>query len=389
MRRVLGARIEQQRASLREALIAADGVVHDGLVELASGVARRGLEPGRPIHSRRESVRSEAHFHAVGSSDIESKPSTSAPFQQTLDTPAPKRRSALGGVLFAVFGIAAAASAIMWARTQGHPTELISSVIETTTEKRVSSSRGAKLGRAWAVGREHRRAPRRAAARLEATIAPQRGGAGRGAKKEEPAKDSKKPEADLPENPYPKEVKGSPRRPRPEALPEPAEVAPPPPPLRRPLQGGEAGPVQSRRCDGRSRFGVGGPSRELLAPGRLRPAWGAPSPSLPGAGLERRRPRALLGHGRWCVCHCRIQGRAVPAFTGSSVRAPAELPHPRLSDATEEEGPPSFDATPGSSCGAPAGGPALVPSRDSATPARSDRLRRGGTERRCSCMKAA
>src|SRR6185436_16313360 len=105
VRRVLGARIELQRANLRDALIAADGMLHEGLVPNAPAALRDGPDRSTPG----------ADPFVGGPATLSDPPTgsqasgTSATFQQTLDTPAvPRRRSAVGGLLFAAFGIAAA-----------------------------------------------------------------------------------------------------------------------------------------------------------------------------------------------------------------------------------------------------------------------------------------
>jgi serine/threonine protein kinase len=319
VRRVLGTRIEQQRASLREALIAADGVVHEGLI------------PNSPA-ALRDAGWNQADQSTPGANPFAPKPtftlsdpptssqaSTSAPFQQTLDTPAPKRRSALGGVLFAVFGIAAAASAIAWAKTRGHPTELISSTIETRTEGEAPRAAAQNSDEPGPSGVNIDELPAEQRKDLP-NAAPQRG-ASRGGKKEEPGKDSKKPEPELPENPYPKEVKATPEAPPAEAAAEPAEVPPPPPPPP-PAEDGEAGPFSR----GAAMAALGSASSRAASCKRPDGPTGmgratitfAPS----GAVSNVVVPAPFSGTGVGACVTAVFKGARVPAFTGSSVQLP-------------------------------------------------------------------
>jgi serine/threonine-protein kinase len=320
VRRVLGTRIEQQRASLREALIAADGVVHEGLI------------PNSPA-ALRDAGWNQADQSTPGADPFAPKPtftlsdpptssqasSTSAPFQQTLDTPAPKRRSALGGVLFAMFGIGAAASAIMWAKTQGHPTELISSTIDTKTESETprAAARNSDEPGPSGVNIDELPAEQRQA---QANTAPPRG-ASRGGKKDDPAKDSKKGGDDLPENPYPKDVKAADPPAPAEAPPEPEVEAPAPPPPP-PPQEGEAGP-----------FNRGAAMSQLLSAANR--ATSCKRPDAP-SGMGRATvtfapsgavsnvvvPAPFAGTSAGACVTAVFKGARVPAFTGSSVALP-------------------------------------------------------------------
>ncbi len=318
-RRVLGTRIEQQRTSLREALIAADGVVHDGLIPNSPAALRDAgwnqkdhSTPGADPFAPRPTF-------TLSDPPTSSQATTSAPFQQTLDTPAPKRRSALGGVLFAVFGIAAAASAIIWAKTQGHPTELISSTIETKTE--TATPRAAAPGEddpgPSGVNIDELPAEQQQA---QAAAAAHRGPAR--SKKDDPGKDPKKPVEELPENPYPKEANAPAAEATAAPEPEPAVVEAPPPPPPPPPQEGEAGPFSR----GAAMAALGSASSRAASckrpdgPTGMGRATVTFSPS--GAVSNVAVPAPFAGTSVGACVTAVFKGARVPAFTGSSVQLP-------------------------------------------------------------------
>jgi serine/threonine protein kinase len=318
-RRVLGTRIEQQRTSLREALIAADGVVHEGLIPNSPAALRdAGWNQGDHSTPGADPFAPRPPF-TMSDPPTSSQASTSAPFQQTLDAPAPKRRSALGGVLFAVFGIAAAASAIMWAKAQGHPTELISSTIETKSETATprAAAQGENESGPSGVNIDELPAEQRRA--QQATGVPR--GPSRG-KKDEPSKDSKKAETELPENPYAEKAKAA-EPPPAEAPsePEPEVVAPPPPPPP-PPQEGEAGPFSR----GAAMAALGSASSRATSckrpdgPTGMGRATVTFSPSGSVSNVVVPAPFAGTSVGA-CVTAV-FKGARVPAFTGSSVQLP-------------------------------------------------------------------
>jgi hypothetical protein len=223
-------------------------------------------------------------------------------------------------VLFAVFGIAAAASAIAWAKTRGHPTELISSTIETKSEGETprAAARGSDEPGPSGVNIDELPAEQRQAQPTNAS--PQRG-TNRGSKKDESAKDSKKPEPELPENPYPKDVKGT-EPPPAEALPEPAEVAPPPAPPPPPAVDGEAGPFSR----GAAMAALGSASSRAASckrpdgPTGMGRATVTFAPS--GAVSNVVVPAPFSGTGVGACVTAVFKGARVPAFTGSSVQLP-------------------------------------------------------------------
>jgi hypothetical protein len=103
--RVLEARLAKQDELLREALVAADGMVQGGLVPNA-----------RPNASSP---------HAGRASDP-SHPGSAGPFQQTLGG-ARERRAPVGAVAFGALGVLSAVAAIVWTSMQAKPNDLVTS----------------------------------------------------------------------------------------------------------------------------------------------------------------------------------------------------------------------------------------------------------------------
>jgi serine/threonine-protein kinase len=106
--KVLKPRLERQDEMLREALVAADGLVQGGLVPTA--------RPGSPRASDPSS-------HPVASAD------------PNLSAPAP-RRAPVGAVLFGVLGVASAVGSIIWTNLQAKPNALVTTPGGTPTLQR-------------------------------------------------------------------------------------------------------------------------------------------------------------------------------------------------------------------------------------------------------------
>ncbi len=124
VRRVLGSRIEQQRQALREALVAADGTIVNGLVPEQSATVERS-SPG--VSSPRIGVPSEPPT----STSQYSNSRTGTPRPQTLDG-AQARRAGFLPLFAAVGGLAAAASSIFWVTHRAAPTPLITTHLANT-----------------------------------------------------------------------------------------------------------------------------------------------------------------------------------------------------------------------------------------------------------------
>ncbi len=104
--RVLEPRLAKQDELLREALVAADGMVQGGLVPRAKPQA------SSPNASR--------------ASDPSSHPGSAGPFQQTLGGTR-ERKAPVGAVLFGALGVASAVAAIVWTSVQAKPNALVTS----------------------------------------------------------------------------------------------------------------------------------------------------------------------------------------------------------------------------------------------------------------------
>ncbi|HEV8244271.1 MAG TPA: protein kinase, partial [Polyangiaceae bacterium] len=312
VRRVLGQRIELQRANLRDALIAADGMLHDGLVPNAPAALRDGPErstPGADPFLGGPTTLSDPPTGSQGSG-------SSTPFQQTLDTPAPRRRSALGGMLFAAFGVAAAVSAVVWATSHPNQRALMSSsgggdhksaargvASQAVTE---SGPEGVSLDSIPLAGQ-----PAGAAAAVAAHP---------GKKSKEDEKADKKKQDEPPENPYKAKdkQKEEPEAPTPAVVappaPEPAPAPAPPPGEAGPFSRGAAmaalGSASSRAAGCKRPDGPTGMSRAMVT---FSPAGTVSSVALsaPFAGTS-------VGN---CVSTI-FKSARVPAFTGSAITLP-------------------------------------------------------------------
>ncbi|MES1179327.1 MAG: serine/threonine-protein kinase [Myxococcales bacterium] len=133
VKRVLGSRIEQQRQALREALVAADGTVVNGLVPDQSAAPERSTSG---VSSARIGLPSEP---PTSTSQFSSS-RTGTPRPQTLD----REQARKGGFLplfAAIGGLAAAASAIFWVTHRAGPNALITTNLAATSHQ--SSSTGA------------------------------------------------------------------------------------------------------------------------------------------------------------------------------------------------------------------------------------------------------
>ncbi len=228
VKRVLGARIEHQRVVLREALIAADGMLHDGLVPSAPAGARDFSTPDGEAFRPSGSQPATLSDPPTGSHAS----STSAPFQQTMDTPPPRRRSALGGLLFAAFGVAAAVGALVFANSKKQNALRTTNDVGTPVQ-RTQTAAGVPSGEDPS-GVSINDIP------VDQPGAPAAHQVGRNPGKRS-ERDGKKDESDLPENPYKvkdnKEPKEEPEEQEPAPAPEQPVTAPEPPPAP-----GEPGP---------------------------------------------------------------------------------------------------------------------------------------------------
>jgi len=126
--KVLEARLERQDEMLREALVAADGMVQGGLVP-----------PTRPRGSG-----------ANRASDPSSHPSGAGPFQHTLGASRP-RRAPIGAVLFGALGVASAVGAVVWTSLQAKPNALVTAPGSVTAAGRGAGNAQTRTG---SVGRE-------------------------------------------------------------------------------------------------------------------------------------------------------------------------------------------------------------------------------------------
>ena len=124
VRRVLGTRLSSQHEAIREALVAADGMLRAGLVPESDPRASRPFER------------------------LSEPPSLSTagggPFQQTVGSWPRQRRAPIGPVLFGLVGVASAVGAIVWT-TQTKPTALVTA--PGTPERGAVASRGTDRSR--------------------------------------------------------------------------------------------------------------------------------------------------------------------------------------------------------------------------------------------------
>jgi serine/threonine-protein kinase len=110
--KVLKPRLERQDESLREALVAADGMVQGGLVPTARPGGARNSDP---------------NSNPLASPDA----SLSAP---------PTRRAPVGAVLFGVLGVACAVGSIIWTNLQAKPNALVTTPGGTPTLQRAAAT---------------------------------------------------------------------------------------------------------------------------------------------------------------------------------------------------------------------------------------------------------
>jgi serine/threonine-protein kinase len=103
--RVLEPRLGKQDELLRDALVAADGMVQGGLVPRA-----------KPMASSPNAGRASDPSH----------PGSAGPFQQTLGG-ARERKAPVGAVLFGALGVTSAVAAIVWTSLQAKPNDLVTS----------------------------------------------------------------------------------------------------------------------------------------------------------------------------------------------------------------------------------------------------------------------
>jgi eukaryotic-like serine/threonine-protein kinase len=115
--RVLKPRLERQDDLLRDALVAADGMVQGGLVPTAKPGGNRASDPS-------------------------SHPSTSADPQSAPG----QRRAPIGAVLFGILGVAAAVGSIVWTNLQAKPNALVTTPGGTSTLSRGASSADPRSG---------------------------------------------------------------------------------------------------------------------------------------------------------------------------------------------------------------------------------------------------
>lgn len=135
VKRVLGARVEQQRQALREALVAADGTVVNGLVPDLSALPDRSHSG---VSSPRFAVPSEPPTSTSQFSNSHSR--TGTPHPQTID----RQEVRSGGFLplfAAIGGIAAAASAIFWATHRPGPAPLVLNTVAPAATHAAANNR--------------------------------------------------------------------------------------------------------------------------------------------------------------------------------------------------------------------------------------------------------
>jgi serine/threonine protein kinase len=131
VKRVLGSRIEQQRQALREALVAADGTVANGLVPDQSAAPERstsGVSSAR-LGSPSEPPTSTSQF---------SSSRTGTPRPQTLDRDQARKAGFLP-LFAAIGGLAAAASEIFWVTHRAGPNALITTNLGNCSRQAVTS----------------------------------------------------------------------------------------------------------------------------------------------------------------------------------------------------------------------------------------------------------
>jgi len=127
VKRVLGSRIEHQRQALREALVAADGTVVNGLVPDHSASPDRSL-------SGASSGRVGMFSEPPTSSSQFSNSRTGTPRPQTLDRDHVRTAGVLP-IFAAIGGLAAAASAIFWVTHRAGPNALITTHLASTSTR--------------------------------------------------------------------------------------------------------------------------------------------------------------------------------------------------------------------------------------------------------------
>jgi serine/threonine-protein kinase len=116
--KVLKPRLEKQDESLREALVAADGMVQGGLVPTARPGGARASDPSS---------------HPLAT--LEANPAST-----------PARRAPVGAVLFAVLGVASAVGSIIWTNLQAKPNALVTTPGGTPTLQRNAANADPRNG---------------------------------------------------------------------------------------------------------------------------------------------------------------------------------------------------------------------------------------------------
>ncbi|HYP76251.1 MAG TPA: serine/threonine-protein kinase [Polyangiaceae bacterium] len=324
VKRVLGARIEQQRNALREALIVADGTVVTGLVPEHSALPDR-------FASERLSGHFALHSEPPTSGSQYSNSRTgTTPHPQTLDR-RHGRKSGLLPLFAALAGLAAAGSAIYWASHRGGPMPLITTRIEHPQPRAASTSARADED-TGPVGVNIDSLPTAAAAIPPAPEGNTVSGGPAGHRPAAPAvplppvpakptKDVGR-EPDEVENPYkvsePSPAEAPPATTAPSATPPAAIV---PPDQRSPLNRGAAlAALGSAASAAAACKRDGGPSGSGSASVTF-------SPDGPVKSVTVSAPFASTAVGQ-CVANV-FRGVRVPAFSGSSITLPKSFQIPR------------------------------------------------------------
>ncbi len=332
VKRVLGTRIEQQRQALREALVAADGTIVNGLVPDQSATAER-TNPGT----------SSSHIPLLSepptSASQYSSSRTGTPRPQTLDG-AQARKAGFLPLFAAIGGLAAAASAIFWVTHRAAPTPLITTHLASANTAHHPDSNGApRDDSAGPVGvnvdtlpiaggstpggpnsdaMSNALAGRRSAPATTPAVAATQGHVA-------PSKDAKDTkDTTLPDNPYKANKE-------PESAP-PAEPSPPPPAVTPPVTAippGERSPLNR----GAALATLGSAASAAAACKRADGPTGAGSASVtfspdgPVKSVSVSAPFAGTAVGQ-CVAAV-FRGAHVPPFSGSSITLPKSFQIPQ------------------------------------------------------------
>jgi len=309
VKRVLGARVEQQRQALREALVAADGTVVNGLVPDLSA------HPDRS-HSGVSAPRFAVPSEPPTSTSQFSNSRTGTPRPQTID----RQEVQSGGFLplfAAIGGIAAAASAIFWVTHRPGPAPLVLNTVSPTSTHAAANPSPGDTSTPTAVNIDSLPTAATASpnapnpALISAALA---GGGHKNPRADKPSsKDEKSAPAEAAASPAP-DPAPAPQAPPPEAKPAEPAAPLPPPDQRAPLNRGAALTALSNAASAASACKrADGPTGSGTATVTF-------SPDGPVKSVSVSAPFAGTPVGQ-CVAGA-FKGAHVPPFSGSSLTLP-------------------------------------------------------------------